>query len=562
MKRVFVWLKALFYLGLLPFAMIRLSQHWDPLLPQFPGWWALVPGVVVTLFGAYVALRGYLVLAALGKEWPFGPTLYLIDKYIYRFVRHPIYWGYVVLWIGVGLWRNSMALMLEALAVGLLFLAWVLLVEDPGLKRRFGTRFLEYRRNAPLLCPYWKELYYDAVDYNWILLLTATLARKLFPFLWKVKAEGLEHVPQEGGFVIVCNHVNYVDGFLMGMFLSRPVRYMATDELFRKPITRVLFTMWGAFPKRRWSRDISALRKMRKWLSEGQPVCIFPEGQRNWDGGPVLVGDEVYRFLYSCQVPIMCVSLLGAHEAFPRWAKLPSFTELTVRFFPMIQTGEYQNASDLRKVIEARIFDFVNQPPIERRILNSHSGITVVTWGCLKCGGVRTMEETETGVKCHKCGASWRVNSRLELIDEQDGRVLLEREYHNLLRKRLEAGTMQGGYATSTPVFAFRIESTDNLVKLGTGTLMIDENVIAFSGGEIEINMNVRDIKFAYLNLANHLVVNDGQGAFQFALTDDSPVRWEDYVTAIRGLGSGNVCDAAHAAADAAEVAAANDSAD
>ena len=49
--------------------------------------------------------------------------------------------------------------------------------------------------------------------------------------------------------------------------------------------------------------------------------------------------------------------------------------------------------------------------------------------------------------------------------------------------------------------------------------------------------MRVKDIKFAYLNLANHLVVNDGNGAYQFALTDDSPVRWEDYVTAIRGLG-------------------------
>ena len=295
--------------------------------------------------------------------------------------------------------------------------------------------------------------------------------------------------------------------------------------------------MWGAFPKRRWSRDISALRKLRKWVSEGQPVCIFPEGQRNWDGGPVAVGDEVYRFLYSCQAPIMCVSLLGAHEAFPRWAKLPSFTQLTVKFFPMIQPGEYNNAASLRKAIEARIFDFVNQPPSERRILNSHSGITVVTWGCLKCGGVRTMEETETGVKCKKCGASWRVNSKLELIDDQNGRVLLEREYHSLLKKRLAAGTLQGGYATSASAFAYRIESTDNLIKLSQGTLTIDENVIAFSGGEIEISMRVKDIKFAYLNLANHLVVNDGNGAYQFALTDDSPVRWEDYVTAIRGLG-------------------------
>ncbi len=65
MKRLVVWLKALFCFALLPYIMIRLSQHWDPFLPQIPDWWALAPGVIVTFSGAYVALRGYLILAAL-----------------------------------------------------------------------------------------------------------------------------------------------------------------------------------------------------------------------------------------------------------------------------------------------------------------------------------------------------------------------------------------------------------------------------------------------------------------------------------------------------------------
>ena len=75
------------------------------------------------------------------------PTLYLIDKYIYRFVRHPIYWGYRWFFGSALVFvETPMALVLEALALEILFLARILLIEDPSLKRRFGTRFLEFRR--------------------------------------------------------------------------------------------------------------------------------------------------------------------------------------------------------------------------------------------------------------------------------------------------------------------------------------------------------------------------------------------------------------------------------
>ena len=73
------------------------------------------------------------------------------------------------------------------------------------------------------------------------------------------------------------------------------------------------------------------------------------------------------------------------------------------------------------------------------------------------------MEETETGVKC-KMRCFLRVNSKLELIDDQNGRVLLEREYHSPLKKPA-AGTLQGGMPSAS-AFAYRIESTDNLIKL------------------------------------------------------------------------------------------------
>lgn len=536
-KRVYVWARALLFLVLLPAGLFRVSPVIARLLPSFrPVWWTHMVATSAVLCGAYVALRAHLILAFFGKRWPFGSPQYLVDQYIYRFVRHPMYWGYSVFWLGIGLLRGDFGFMagMAATAAGLMLFA--LLVEEPELKRRFGRRYTEYRRFVPVLMPTWRALAIDVADFNWFLLLTMTLARKLFPFLWNVRSEGTEHIPPEGGCVVLCNHVNYVDPFLVGLSFTRPVRFMTTDESFRRPLTRLIFTLWRAFPKRRWARDIVALRNMRKWLDEGQAVGLFPEGARNWDGGAAVVSDEVFRFLKNCKAPILCATQIGGHEAFPRWAKLPSFTQLTVRFFEPLDPGQFDSVAALRKAIESRIFAFMNEPPTERRILRSHSGITAVAWGCTKCGSVRTLRETKTGLVCQKCGAAWKVTPRLELVDCESGEVLLEREYHARLREQLRMGRIEGGLTAVTPSEAYRIEHTGRLTPLGPGLLKLDDTILTFAGQGFDAQIDLREVRFEYLNLANHLVVSDRSDSLQFCIKGgDSPVRWEDYVAEARG---------------------------
>ncbi|MCR4424977.1 MAG: 1-acyl-sn-glycerol-3-phosphate acyltransferase [Firmicutes bacterium] len=536
MKRATFWAKALFFVIILPATMTKLSRILEPLLPEFTSaGLATLAGTVLVPLGAYVMIRGYLILSFLGKRWPAGPTVRLVDRYIYRFVLHPVYWGYTVLLIGIGLRRESLAFVAQAVLVGVAFLAYVTFVEDRELRRRFGRKYEEYRRQVPMILPLWKALYYDRMELNWVLLLVMGFMQVLLKFIWRVRVEGQEYLPEDGKCVVMCNHVNLLDPFLVGLYSTRIIHFMASDELFRSPITRLFFRLMGAFPKRRWSRDISALRTVRRYLEAGEMVGIFPEGARNWDGGPVAVGDEVYKFLHRCNAPIVCASLIGGHEVWPRWSTFPAISDLTVRFFPRLNPDDFSTYHDLRAAIEERIFSFVAEPPRPRRALAGHHGITTVAWGCVKCGGVRTLEETREGLVCRKCGAAWGISRALEFVDKETGEVTLERDYHLQLRRRLERGAMDGGLNASTTATAFRIESTERLTRLGRGELTLSEKEIRFSAGAVTTTRKTEDIYFCYLNLADHLVVVDANGATQFALEHDSPVKWEDYVEASRG---------------------------
>jgi len=534
-----------------------------------------VVGALVCMLGGYVAWRGLIVLWFAGKWRPGSEPRYLVDKHIYRFVLHPMYWGYTMFWAGLAIWIGSVGLLAEALALGLLFIAWALAVEQPRLHRRYGAAYEAHRRQTPIVLPVWKALYYDLHELPNTVLILTMLGGALCRRLWNVRAEGEEFIPSEGPVMVVCNHVNLADPLLLGMHFTRRIHFVASDELFRHPVTRWFFRVFGAIPKRRWSRDIASIRSVLRRLDAGYAVGIFPEGQRNWDGGPVSVGDEVYKLLHHLDVPILCATLVGGHEAWPRWSRLPGMSDVVVRFFEPIHPRQFPSVQEFRNAIEERIFGFAREAPAPRRALALHKGITSVLWGCIRCGGAITLRETREGLECSKCGAAWAVTPALELEPRQSrgrgigaqigarigaqtgaqtgapcgGQIrMLPREYHAALVERLYEGRMdgalEGDFRIECGATGYRIESTRRLQRLGKGTLRLSCAALVFEArgervacGEpmAPLSIPLDGIDFTYLNLADHLVVAGPHGAVQFKVESDSPVRWEDYVSAARG---------------------------
>jgi 1-acyl-sn-glycerol-3-phosphate acyltransferase len=103
--------------------------------------------------------------------------------------------------------------------------------------------------------------------------------------LYRLRAEGLENVPQEGGFVLAANHTSNFDPWPLGMLLwpDRYLRFMAKSELFWFPMGRVI-TAGGAFPVRRGERDVEAIQTAIRLVRDGDVVVMFPEGTRRAKG--------------------------------------------------------------------------------------------------------------------------------------------------------------------------------------------------------------------------------------------------------------------------------------
>ena len=101
-----------------------------------------------------------------------------------------------------------------------------------------------------------------------------------YRLIYRIRAEGQEHIPRSGGVILCGNHVNAQDPIMIGLASPRPVCFMAKEELFKPPVFGPLIRSLNAFPIRRGDGDAGAIRQAVRALEEGRALIVFPEGTR------------------------------------------------------------------------------------------------------------------------------------------------------------------------------------------------------------------------------------------------------------------------------------------
>ena len=133
--------------------------------------------------------------------------------------------------------------------------------------------------------------------------------------LYRIRATGLEHIPNSGPAVLVCNHVSFVDALLIGGMVGRPVRFVMWYRIFDIPLFRFLFRTAKAIPiaSAREDREIldRALEQIDAELENGNLVCIFPEGEITRDGHVGTFRPGIERIIERRPVPVVPLAIAG-----------------------------------------------------------------------------------------------------------------------------------------------------------------------------------------------------------------------------------------------------------
>lgn len=162
--------------------------------------------------------------------------------------------------------------------------------------------------------------------------LAQAIVKGLWPLLGRLEVRGLENIPEAGPFLLVANHQSILDPILIQAICPRPVHTMAKSTQFGSPIFAWLMPRLLSFPVRRFEIDPQAVRYALRKLQEGEPVGIYVEGERSWDGRlqPPRLG--AVRLVLKAGVPVVPVTIVGAYEAWPRWHRALRRTTIRITF--------------------------------------------------------------------------------------------------------------------------------------------------------------------------------------------------------------------------------------
>jgi protein-S-isoprenylcysteine O-methyltransferase Ste14 len=137
--------------GYVPWLICR----WHLAPPLLGFLWFRVVGVLLMAAGLPVLLDSFarFALQGLGTPAPVFPTRHLVVSGLFRYVRNPMYVAVVSLIFGQGLLFGSVRVLEYGVAVWAAFSLFVLIYEEPTLRRSYGSEYEDFCANVPRWIP-------------------------------------------------------------------------------------------------------------------------------------------------------------------------------------------------------------------------------------------------------------------------------------------------------------------------------------------------------------------------------------------------------------------------
>ena len=148
------------------------------------------------------------------------------------------------------------------------------------------------------------------------------LAQPAMRVLFRARRTGREHIP-DGKVILAANHRSFLDPFILGTCVRRPIYFVAKQELFEHRFFGWFLNCMGAFPIRRGESDEESLATALALLDRGEAVVIFPEGTRHRSGPLHEPRSGVGRLALESGAPVVPVAIKGTERARRGWRIRP-----------------------------------------------------------------------------------------------------------------------------------------------------------------------------------------------------------------------------------------------
>lgn len=156
---------------------------------------------------------------------------------------------------------------------------------------------------------------YSAVPDFWISFLAGLLAR----IRYRVKAEGLSHIPHEGPALLICHPLSDLDPLLVMGLLRRAVRFVVAEPMPHRPLLNRVLRDTDAIHLKAERPDYRGRREqpdeIRQALNGGELLCVFLDVSESGQGGTGMISEAIGKYLDDdAGVPVIPAALSASYR--------------------------------------------------------------------------------------------------------------------------------------------------------------------------------------------------------------------------------------------------------
>lgn len=150
---------------------------------------------------------------------------------------------------------------------------------------------------------------------------------------YRLDVTGTEHIPLSGPVILAANHESFWDIPLLALSSSRPIVFMAKEELYASQLGAWFFTKLGGFQVRRGTSDVLAVRTALAVVRAGHVLGMYPESTRRV--GELLPFHSGAAWIALAEgVPLVPVGIIGTGQSMPKGSKVPRRVRVRISFGP------------------------------------------------------------------------------------------------------------------------------------------------------------------------------------------------------------------------------------
>lgn len=217
-------------------------------------------------------------------------------------------------------------------------------------------------------------------------------------------------------YIVLSNHMYFIDFKIAAMItgLNRVNNVVSIDGYYRRPW---LMELIGAICTRKYTMDLYLLKSIKKVLSRGDILCMYPEARYSPCGITSFIPDSVGMLVKRHKVPVVAIVHHGNHLYSPFWnfrkkRKVPFYT--TAEQILTSEDIEKMSVEEINaKIREALTYDeyrFQKENGIKVTENFRAEGLHKVLYQCPHCMTESKMASSGTEIFCRECGKRWNMN--------------------------------------------------------------------------------------------------------------------------------------------------------